>query len=268
MRCCHLKRQARCVVVLIAAAVLVTSAAGVPRAAARVAIDTGAEAKKKPTDPGPLLAVGSLARQRISLYGRGGLIAQSPVSTGMPGHRTPAGVFSVIQKSKFHRSNIYWNAPMPYMQRITWSGVTLHAGPVPGYPASHGCIRLPHPFAVKLWGMTRIGSRVVILPGDAAVLGTEPLPLPGPKLTPGAHAASTAGENAKGDLVTRANLTAGQVVVADASAKATAPTSMLNPMERAKLARELAVADATAKAKVAKKAAETSALKATAASSA
>ena len=265
MRCCHLKRQARCVVVLIAAAVLVTSAAGVPRAAARVASDTGAEAKKKPTDPGPLLAVVSLARQRISLYGRGGLIAQSPVSTGMPGHRTPAGVFSVIQKSKFHRSNIYWNAPMPYMQRITWSGVTLHAGPVPGYPASHGCIRLPPPFAVRLYGMSKIGTRIVIVPGDAAVLGAEPLELPAPRLSPALPDASATGENARSELVTRANLAPG----AEASAKAPpAPTPMLNPVERAKLMRDLAATNATAKSKVAKKAVEISAGKAAAASSA
>src|SRR5262249_7829098 len=206
MRCCHLKRTALWVVALLPAPVSATSAAGVPRAAARVASDTGAEAKKKPTDPGPLLAVVSLARQRISLYGRGGLIAQSPVSTGMPGHRTPAGVFSVIQKSKFHRSNIYWNAPMPYMQRITWSGVTLLAGPVPGYPASPGCIRLPPPFAVRLYGMSKIGTRIVIVPGDAAVLGAEPLELPAPRLSPALPDASATGENARSELVTRANL--------------------------------------------------------------
>ena len=75
------------------------------------------------------------------------------------------GVFSVIQKNKMHRSNIYSGAPMPYMQRITWSGIALHAGVLPGYPASHGCIRMPMAFAVKMWNWTRMGARVVITPG-------------------------------------------------------------------------------------------------------
>jgi hypothetical protein len=84
----------------------------------------------------------------------------------MRGHSTPMGVFSVIQKHKYHQSNIYSGAPMPYMQRITWSGVAMHAGVLPGYPASHGCIRMPMNFAVKMWGWTRMGARVVITPGE------------------------------------------------------------------------------------------------------
>jgi hypothetical protein len=94
------------------------------------------------------------------------LFAESPVSTGMKGHSTPMGVFSVIQKHKMHRSNIYSGAPMPYMQRITWSGIALHAGVLPGYPASHGCIRMPTAFAVKMWNWTRMGARVIITPGQ------------------------------------------------------------------------------------------------------
>jgi len=86
----------------------------------------------------------------------------------MPGHPTPMGVFSVIQKQRWHHSNLYSNAPMPYMQRITWSGVALHAGVVPGHPASHGCIRLPERFAVRLWGMTKVGARVIITRGNAS----------------------------------------------------------------------------------------------------
>ena len=84
----------------------------------------------------------------------------------MRGHPTPMGVFSVIQKHKFHHSNIYSGAPMPYMQRITWSGVAMHAGVLPGYPASHGCIRMPTAFAVKMWNWTRMGARVIITPGE------------------------------------------------------------------------------------------------------
>ena len=82
----------------------------------------------------------------------------------MPGHATPMGVFSVIEKQKLHHSNIYSGAPMPFMQRITWSGVAIHAGVLPGYPASHGCIRMPMAFAVKMYGWTKMGARVS---GDA-----------------------------------------------------------------------------------------------------
>jgi lipoprotein-anchoring transpeptidase ErfK/SrfK len=115
---------------------------------------------------GPLIIAISIEQQKVRVYDANGLFAESPVSTGMKGHPTPMGVFSVIQKHKMHRSNIYSDAPMPYMQRITWSGVALHAGVLPGYPASHGCIRMPMPFAVKMWNWTRMGARVIITPGQ------------------------------------------------------------------------------------------------------
>lgn len=133
---------------------------------------------------GPLLAVVSIARQRIHLYDRNGTVAQSPVSTGMLGYRTPTGVFSVLQKRRYHQSNIYSGAPMPFMQRLTWSGIALHAGVLPGYPASHGCIRLPHHFAAELWGMTKIGMRVVVTPDDAQAIAIEDERLPAPRLMP------------------------------------------------------------------------------------
>jgi lipoprotein-anchoring transpeptidase ErfK/SrfK len=111
---------------------------------------------------GPYQIVVSINAQRVSLYGSDGLIRTSAVSTGMRGHPTPMGVFTVIGKERYHRSNIYSNAPMPYMQRITWSGVALHEGVLPGYPASHGCIRVGSDFAIFLWKTTKIGTRVVI----------------------------------------------------------------------------------------------------------
>ena len=114
---------------------------------------------------GPLIIAVSIEQQKVRVYDSNGLFAESPVSTGMKGHSTPMGVFSVIQKNKMHHSNIYSGAPMPYMQRITWSGIALHAGVLPGYPASHGCIRMPMAFAVKMWNWTRMGARVVITPG-------------------------------------------------------------------------------------------------------
>lgn len=120
--------------------------------------------KDKPV--GPLIINISIHNQRLKLYDSRGLFAESPVSTGMAGHSTPMGVFSVIEKQKWHRSNIYSGAPMPYMQRITWSGVALHQGVLPGYPASHGCIRMPAAFAIKLWTWTQRGARVIITPGE------------------------------------------------------------------------------------------------------
>ncbi|KRR01012.1 L,D-transpeptidase [Bradyrhizobium valentinum] len=114
---------------------------------------------------GPLIIAVSVEQQKVRVYDAKGLFAESPVSTGMKGHSTPMGVFSVIQKHKMHRSNIYSGAPMPYMQRITWSGIAMHAGVLPGYPASHGCIRMPTAFAIKMWNWTRMGARVIITPG-------------------------------------------------------------------------------------------------------
>jgi len=111
---------------------------------------------------GPLILVVSVNRQRLTVYDGDRPIASSPVSTGKQGHETPLGVFSVIQKEILHHSNLYDDAPMPYMQRITWSGVALHSGPLPGHAASHGCIRLPRDFAVRLWGMTKVGVRVIV----------------------------------------------------------------------------------------------------------
>lgn len=125
---------------------------------------TEKEAGAKPQ--GPLVIVVSVDRQKVTIYDSNGVFAESPVSTGMKGHSTPMGVFSVIQKHKFHHSNIYSGAPMPYMQRITWSGIAMHAGVLPGYPASHGCIRMPMAFAVKMWNWTKMGARVLVTPGQ------------------------------------------------------------------------------------------------------
>jgi hypothetical protein len=141
-------------------------------------------AKKTPPKPleQPLIEV-SIAKQQLTLYDKGQVIGHAPVSTGMAGHLTPTGIFSVIGKEVFHRSNIYSGAPMPFMQRITWSGVALHAGVLPGYPASHGCIRMPPEFAVRLFHMTQRGARVLVMrnevapqPFESARLFTKPNP--------------------------------------------------------------------------------------------
>jgi hypothetical protein len=123
-----------------------------------------AQAEKPPS--GPLMIIVSIGSQHVSLYSDGAFVARGPVSTGMHGHPTPVGVFTVLQKDRYHRSNIYSAAPMPYMQRITWSGVAIHQGVLPGYPASHGCIRTSTDFAIRLWGITKLGVRVIVSRSD------------------------------------------------------------------------------------------------------
>lgn len=109
---------------------------------------------------GPIYMVISIDRQMVHVYDGDRLVGMASVSTGMAGHRTPTGDYPILQKNQWHRSNIYSNAPMPFMQRLTWDGIALHAGHNPGYPASHGCIRLPYAFAQKLFGITRLGTLV------------------------------------------------------------------------------------------------------------
>ena len=139
--------------------------------------DASKDAPSSDTAKGPLQVIVSIADQRASLYDNGALIARSSVSTGTRGHPTPLGVFSVIDKQRWHRSNLYSAAPMPYMQRITWSGVALHAGVVPGHPASHGCIRLRNAFAIQLWHLTKRGTRVIIVHDDV-----QPVAIANPRL--------------------------------------------------------------------------------------
>jgi lipoprotein-anchoring transpeptidase ErfK/SrfK len=115
-----------------------------------------------PARPSGVKVVVSLPLQKAYVFDDGELIATSPVSTGKKGYETPAGTFRILQKKVHHRSNRYSNAPMPYMQRLTWQGVALHAGSLPGYPASHGCIRLPRSFAKKLYGLTDFSTEVTI----------------------------------------------------------------------------------------------------------
>jgi lipoprotein-anchoring transpeptidase ErfK/SrfK len=119
---------------------------------------------------GALRIVVSLPQQKAFVFREGALVASAPVSTGRPGHPTPLGTFRILQKQVHHRSNIYSNAPMPYMQRLTTYGIALHAGQLPGYPASHGCIRLPWAFAKKLYSMTD-GSTLVTITRQPVHLG-------------------------------------------------------------------------------------------------
>lgn len=117
---------------------------------------------------GPLVAVVSLDEQRLYVYRNGVAIGYSTISSGRRGHETPTGVFTILEKDRDHRSNKYDDAPMPYMERLTWDGVAMHGGTLPGYPASHGCVRLPHDFAERLYAITRRGDTVVVAGGKAA----------------------------------------------------------------------------------------------------
>jgi L,D-transpeptidase catalytic domain len=116
----------------------------------------------------PIMAIVSLRNQRITVYDAKGWILRAPVSSGQKGRETPAGVFSIIQKVEEHYSNLYDDAYMPHMQRITWSGIALHGGVLPGYPASHGCVRMPFDFAARLFDATAMGMRVIVAPSDVA----------------------------------------------------------------------------------------------------
>jgi lipoprotein-anchoring transpeptidase ErfK/SrfK len=135
--------------------------------------------------PGPLHIVISIKKQQLTLYAGGVPYAQSRVSTGVPGHPTPQGIFSILEKRIYHESNIYSSAPMPYMQRITWSGVAMHQGVVPNHPASHGCIRLPADFARRLWSLTKVGARVIIAQDDVPLteISSKRLFTAGPQAT-------------------------------------------------------------------------------------
>src|SRR5947207_7622699 len=116
----------------------------------------------------PIMVIVSLRNQRITVYDAEGWILRAPVSSGQKGRETPAGIYSVIQKVEEHYSNLYDDAYMPHMQRITWSGIALHGGVLPGHPASHGCIRLPFDFAEQLLDATSMGMRVIVAPTDVA----------------------------------------------------------------------------------------------------
>src|SRR4051812_18591580 len=151
-------------VVTLAAMLVVTALS--TEAAARQARPTEAAAPRAAGEP--IMAVVSIKTQQVTFYDAEGWILRAPVSTGTTGRETPAGVFAVLEKDKDHHSTMYDDAWMPNMQRITWNGIALHGGPLPGYAASHGCVRMPFGFAEGLFDKTNIGMRVIISPNDAA----------------------------------------------------------------------------------------------------
>ncbi|HWL20258.1 MAG TPA: L,D-transpeptidase family protein [Bradyrhizobium sp.] len=159
----------------------------------------------------PVMAIVSLSSQRITVYDAKGWILRAPVSSGQKGRETPAGIFSVIQKEAEHYSNLYDDAYMPHMQRITWSGIALHGGALPGYPASHGCVRMPFDFAARLFEATRMGLRVIVAPGDVEPVTIVHPALFVPKPGAGAVAAARAAEaDEAGRKADQARLAAGK----------------------------------------------------------
>ncbi len=199
-----------------------------------------------PRDAGePIMAIVSIKSQQVTLYDADGWILRAPVSTGTKGHETPAGIFALVEKKEDHRSNMYDDAHMPHMQRITWNGIALHGGPLPGYAASHGCVRLPFGFADKLFRKTRIGMRVIISPNDAA-----PVELSHPALLmPRADAVAAA--PARAETLARESVEAAKAADAAKKAAAKAPretaslTASLRKLEqlKARADAELASAD-------------------------
>ena len=153
---------------------------------ARPAAPTEATAPREAGEP--IMAIVSIKSQKVTFYDADGWIYRAPVSTGTTGRETPAGVFALLEKDPDHHSSLYDDAWMPNMQRITWNGIALHGGPLPGYAASHGCVRMPYEFAEKMFDKTRIGMRVIISPNDA-----EPLDFSHPALfVPNAQAIAAA----------------------------------------------------------------------------
>src|ERR1044071_6496483 len=154
------------IVTLTAMAALTVVTAG---AAARQERPAPSKEATAPRTAGePIMAIVSIKSQEVTFYDADGWILRAPVSTGVKGRETPAGIFAVIEKDIDHHSTMYDDAWMPHMQRITWNGIALHGGPLPGYAASHGCVRMPFDFADRVFDKTRIGMRVIIAPNDAA----------------------------------------------------------------------------------------------------
>src|SRR5262245_1602079 len=156
------------IVTLAAAAALTALTAAAPAdAAPRRAPPEHTTEGSAPRDAGePIMAIVSIKSQKVTIYDADGWVLRAPVSSGTAGRETPAGVFSIVEKDKDHRSSLYDDAWMPNMLRITWNGLALHGGPLPGYAASHGCVRMPFGFAEKLFDKVGIGTRVIISASD------------------------------------------------------------------------------------------------------
>jgi hypothetical protein len=222
-------------------------------AAARQARPAAPSEATAPRDAGePIMAIVSIKTQQVTFYDADGWILRAPVSTGITGRETPAGVFAVVEKDKDHHSSMYDDAWMPNMQRITWNGLALHGGPLPGHAASHGCVRMPYGFAEKLFETTRIGMRVIITPIDS-----EPIEFSHPALlAPNREAVAAA--PAKAEALRRAAAEAAQTAdetkkaLARATRETASLTSSLGKLQRLKTRAEAELAHADKTLAVAK----------------
>src|SRR5215472_6070738 len=186
----------------------------------------------------PMMAIVSHRNQRITAYDARGWILRAPVSSGQKGRETPAGIFSVIEKQAEHYSNLYDDAYMPHMQRITRSGIALHGGPLPGHPASHGCVRMPYDFAARLFGATRLGMRVIVAPSDVAPVEIAHPALFSPK--PGARAIAAARAAEADEAASKSD----QARLAAVTASREAAQAMMPVVEKLKLTAEAQLAAA------------------------
>ncbi|MEW6450985.1 MAG: L,D-transpeptidase family protein, partial [Pseudomonadota bacterium] len=239
----EMRRWKSPVVVMLAAVAALTVPAA--NAAPKAPRSEPKEAMAQRTAGEPIMAIVSIKSQQVTFYDADGWILRAPVSTGTKTRETPAGVFAVVDKEVDHRSNMYDDAWMPHMQRITWNGIALHGGPLPGYAASHGCVRMPFGFADRLYPKTRIGMRVIISPNDA-----EPVEFSHPALfMPKADAIAAA--PARVETLAREATEAAKAADAAKKAAAAAPretaslTASLRKLESAKKSAdaELAAAD-------------------------
>jgi lipoprotein-anchoring transpeptidase ErfK/SrfK len=224
--------------------------AAAPDAPAAAQKPAAKKAAEKSGTHGFVYAIVSLPDQHINVYDASGRIATSRVSTGQSGFRTPSGIYSVIGKSRYHRSNIYSGAPMPWMQRITWSGIAMHAGVVPGYPASHGCIRLPYSFAPVMFNLTKQGARVVVASRDTVPVDFSHSFLPLPKMQSAPAGAQQAARDTSVELASMGTSEAGMTTAAVPGSSDT-PT-LLNPIAYAGALKDRAMADKTAADQAAK----------------
>ena len=188
------RQRARLPVHLAIAVLIALTAAGSHAGAAGRRGERAIESIESRPAGQPIMAIVSLRNQRITVYDAKGWILRAPVSSGQSGRETPAGIFSVLEKDADHHSNLYDDASMPHMQRLTWSGIALHGGNLPGYPASHGCVRMPFDFAERLFDMTQMGLRVIVAPADVAPVEIDHPVLFQPQPGAGALAAARVAE--------------------------------------------------------------------------
>jgi hypothetical protein len=240
-----MRRWGRPAIVMLAAVAALTAPSLADAQAKRASPAPPVEATAPREAGEPIMAIVSIKSQQVTFYDADGWILRAPVSTGTTGRETPAGVFAIIEKDKDHHSTMYDDAWMPNMQRITWNGIALHGGPLPGYAASHGCVRMPFGFAEGLFDKTNIGMRVIISPNDAAPVDFSHPSLFMPKREAIAAAPGRVDKlSGEAEEATRAADATKKVAAAAAKEAASLPASLRKlEQQKARADAELAFAD-------------------------